>query len=413
VILLAYLLFIASLQNASAGGLDKLLKNLRATQKNLVERNTELQKFSVTLEESVAKRTAELDAANRSNERRARQFEAITQISRVLNQTQNLENLLLQTTEVISRLFTFYHVGVFLLDDNNEFAVLVAANSEGGQKMLARNHKLRVGQTGIVGYVSGSALPRIALDTGSDAIYFDNPDLPETRSEMALPLLHAEKHVIGVLDVQSREPDAFGQEDLQTLAILADQVAVAIDNARLFEELQKTLQESEVFYRRGLKSGWAKFAQAQKLAGVHRSGLKTSFLEKPVELPGAFEAARTGSVYRNIDDQTKSSQLTLPMKLRDEVVGVLNIRANDNREWNDDDMDIINAIVERAALSIENARLLAESRKIAEREQVIGEISTKISAGTEIEAILRTAVRELGTQIRGAQVTVEIGGGEE
>lgn len=101
------------------------------------------------------------------------------------------------------------------------------------------------------------------------------------------------------------------------------------------------------------------------------------------------------------------------MKLRDEVVGVLNIRANDNREWNDDDMDIINAIVERAALSIENARLLAESRKIAEREQVIGEISTKISAGTEIEAILRTAVRELGTQIRGAQVTVEIGGGEE
>jgi putative methionine-R-sulfoxide reductase with GAF domain len=96
-----------------------------------------------------------------------------------------------------------------------DYAVLSAANSEGGQKMLERNHKLRVGQVGIVGYVAGAGKPRIALDTGSDAIYFNNPDLPETRSEMALPLIQTGGQIVGVLDIQSIEPNAFNPEDSQ------------------------------------------------------------------------------------------------------------------------------------------------------------------------------------------------------
>jgi GAF domain-containing protein len=411
--LIVYVIFIAALQHAYSKGSEKLLENFRKAQEELTDKNRELQELSLNLENSITTRTAELESANQRNERRARQFEAISQVSRVINQTWNLEDLLPQITQTISQQFGFYHVGIFLLDGNNEFAILAAANSEGGQRMLARNHRLRVGQTGIVGNVAGNSIPRIALDTGSDVIYFNNPDLPNTRSEMALPLLRAGRQIIGVLDVQSTEPNAFGQEDIRILTTLADQVSIAIDNARLFEETQKTLLESEAIYRRNLRAGWNRFTRGQNLAGVRRRSLKTNFLLEPMELPDTVEAIRLGSVYKKKTDTDKSSQLTMPMKLRGEVVGMLNVKTEGEREWSADEMDIINAIMERAALSIENARLLDESRRIAEKEHVIGDISAKIGAGTEIETILRTAVRELGAQINGAQVTVEIGGGEE
>ena len=367
-----------------------------------------------TLEERVAKRTDELQTANEMNARRARQFEAIAQVSRAINQTQSLQDILPQITEVICQQFNFYHVGIFLLDANNEYAVLAASNSEGGEKMLARNHKLKIGQVGIVGNVAGTGIPRIALDTGADAIYFNNPDLPETRSEMALPLFRSGQQLIGVIDVQSTQQNAFGQDDIQILTTLADQVSIVIANARLYEETQKALLESETLYRGDIQTGWAKFTRSQKLAGIHRHGMKSNLLLEPMELPGAVEVTRSGDIYqKKADGNDKSTQMTMPMKLRGEIVGMLNIKTDSDRIWSADEMDIITAIVERAALSIENARLLNESQKRAFREQTISQMSARIGAGTEIESILKTAVRELGTQIGGAQITVEIGSENE
>jgi len=287
---------------------------------------------------------------------------------------------------------------------------LSAANSEGGQKMLERNHKLRVGQTGIVGYVAGSGKPRIALDTGADAAYFNNPDLPQTRSEMALPLTQSGGQVIGVLDIQSAEPNAFRREDIEILLTLADQVSMAITNARLYEQTQKTLLESEMLYRQNLLSGWRRFSREKKIAGVRRAEMKAELYAEALELPGAQEAIRTGAPYF---ENEKVSQLTLPMKLRDEVVGLLNVKADGSRAWSEDELDIIAAILERAALSIENVRLLEESRMAAEKERAIGEMSAKIGASAQIDIILKTAVRELGSRIGNAQVSVEIGNLEE
>lgn len=408
--LVVYLFFIAVLLQASARGFDKLLDNLRRTQKELTEKNQEMQKFASALEATIESRTAELNIANKGNERRAKQFEAITRISRVISQAQNLETLLPQVTDLISQQFDYYHTGVFLIDSPSEYAVLIAANSAGGQRMLARSHKLRIGQTGIVGYVAGTGLPRIALDTGSDAIYFNNPDLPETRSELALPLLRKGNEIIGVLDVQSREPNAFTQEEVRTLSVLADQVSIAIENSRLFEEQEKILLETQAIYSRDLRKGWARFTRAQNISGIHRWNLKSSILPEPLQIPGAVEAIRSGSLYRRTE-KDGSSFFTVPIKLRDKIVGVLNVKAENNRSWSDDEMDLVFAILERAALSIENARLLDDSRRAAEREHAIGEISTKIGAGTQMDEILKIAVRELGAHIIGAQVTVEIGGG--
>lgn len=405
--LVVYVFFIAALQNASRRGFDRLLDNLRSAQNKLTETNRELQKIGVNLEQSVAERTAELDAANQRNERRAMQFEAISQVSRVISQTQSLESLLPQIAQVISQQFGFYHVGIFLLDSNNEYAVLTAANSAGGKRMLARNHKLKAGQVGIVGYVAGTGVPRIALDTTADAIYFNNPDLPETRSEMALPLLRAGKQIIGVLDVQSTEQNAFGQEDIRVLNILAEQVAIAIDNARLYEDTQKALLEAQMIYRGNIRAGWVKFVRAQQLAGVRRRSLRTNFLVEPVELPGESDVILTGRAFKKTDADQKTSSLTVPMKLRGEIVGVMNIKADDNREWNADELDIINAIIERAALSIENARLLTEAQKQVEKERAIGQISAKIGNLVNLENILQTTIQELGNTLPGTDVTIQ------
>jgi putative methionine-R-sulfoxide reductase with GAF domain len=168
--------------------------------------NRELEELTATLEQRVEERTAEFEAANKQTTRRAAQLQAITELSEAIAQFQDLGNLFPAAARLISERFGFYHVGIFLLDSEKEFAILQAANSEGGQRMLERGHRLQLG-TGVVGYAAQTGLPRIALDVGSDAVFFDNPDLPDTRSEVALPLI-SRGDTIGVLDAQSTEAGA-------------------------------------------------------------------------------------------------------------------------------------------------------------------------------------------------------------
>jgi GAF domain-containing protein/HAMP domain-containing protein len=362
------------------------------------------------LEKRVDDRTAELTEATQRVERRARQFASISEISRVINQTQSLQDLLPQISQVISQQLGFYHVGIFLLNATNEYAELAAANSEGGQRMLARGHKLKVGQVGIVGNVANTGVPRIALDTVEDAVFFNNPDLPETHSEMALPLFRAGRQIIGVLDVQSTETNAFTQEDIQVLSALAEQVSIAITNSRLYEETQKALIEADMVYRSQLRTGWQKYTRNLKLAGIRRKGTRSVLLSEPVDVPGFETVTTTGGIVevKPQDDRTGGYQITLPVKLRGEIVGVLNLKSDEPREWTPDQLDIINAIVERAALSIESSRLLLESQRQAAKERIIGEISAKVSTFTNRNNILQAAAEEIGRALPGADITIQV-----
>jgi len=392
------------LQRAEVYGSDEI-----ASLANAFNRMSgQLNQTVTELEQRVHERTLELETVSAFNERRARQFAAIAQVAGAISASQGLESLLPQIARVISRQFGFYHVGIFLLDSTNEYAILRAANSEGGAQMLKRGHKLRVGQTGIVGAVAENAKPRVVLDTGADAVFFNNPDLPNTHSEMALPLFAAGRKVIGVLDVQSEEANAFRQEDIETLSTLSDQVSIAIANARLFEETRRALNEADVIYRRNLRAGWSKFTRAQKLTGIRRIGGESSILSETLEIPGMKDASRSGEIHsgKNIT-QDGDSHLTIPIKLRDEVVGVLNVHTDAGRDWSQDDLDIVTAIIERAALSIENARLLSESQKLANKERVISEIAAKVSSHTNRDNILQVAVSEIGRMIPGAEVVIQ------
>ncbi|MCK5318135.1 MAG: GAF domain-containing protein, partial [Anaerolineales bacterium] len=169
-------------------------------------------------------------------EDRTRQIRTASEVARDAVAIRDVESLLNETVNLITSRFGFYHAGVFLLDRGRENAVMRAASSDGGKRMIARGFNLPVGKVGIVGYATGTGKPRIALDVGEDQVHFANPDLPETRSEMALPL-RAGDQIIGALDVQSKDPNAFDDEDILVLQTMADQLAVAIENARLIGEL--------------------------------------------------------------------------------------------------------------------------------------------------------------------------------
>ncbi len=355
-----------------------------------------------SLETNIQERTLELATANEKNERRARQFETIAHITRTISSTRELNSLLSQTADIISREFGFYHVGIFLLDVAKEYAVLSATNSEGGQFMLERGHRLKVGEMGIVGFVTKTGKARVALDTGTDAVFFNNPDLPNTRSEISLPLKVGDE-IIGALDVQSTEANAFSQEDINILSTLADQVSIAVQNARQFEETRRALNESEALSRQFIQTGWQNFTQVQKLAGIHHTGAKSSLLYTTKGNGKGEYPLSTGQ----LKARERGAHLSLPLKLRGEVIGSVDVHSPDNAQWDQDELDIVTAIIERAALAMENARLLAESQKLAAKERTIGNISAKISAQSDIDELLKTAVQELGRTLPGMDITVQ------
>lgn len=340
------------------------------------------------LELRVAERTEALRNANEKNTHRAAQFEAIARVARTISSTQDLNSLLPQITQVISQQFGFYHAGIFLNDTREEYAVLVAANSEGGKRMLARRHRLKVGETGIVGYVTASGKPRLALNTGADAVFFENPDLPNTHSEIALPLRISDR-VIGALDVQSTETNAFSQEDVNILSTLADQVSVAIQNARYYEQTKQALAQAQAASRQLSRQAWKTFVETDPLLGYQ------------------FDGVNAQPVHRSTD-RPDNSGLAVPLRLRGQTIGTLRLSSIDpHREWSDDEIAMAQAAAERTAIALEGARLLQEAQKRAAKERTIGDISAKIGNLVDIDNILQTAIQELSRNMPDAEVAIQ------
>ncbi len=339
-----------------------------------------------------------LRAQTRDLMRRTRYLEAAAAVARDATSVLDMQELLARVVMLISEQFGFYHTGIFLLDATGEWAELRAASSEGGHRMLARGHRLRVGEQGIVGYVTGHGEPRIALDVGKDAVYFDNPDLPETRSEIALPL-RARGKILGALDVQSTEPEAFTEEDMGVLQTLADQVAMAVSNAQLFAESQAALEMERRAYGEIGREAWRELLRAQADRGYLYAGAS---IVPAVEgwSPTMLQAARTG---RSVtEDGTGTSALAVPIKIRDQVIGVLNVRKSKADEtWRADEIGLLEMLADQLGVALESARLFQEAQHRAARERLTGEVVDQMRRAVDIDALLQTALHEL-TAVTGA-----------
>lgn len=367
-----------------------------------------LEDLNATLEQRVTERTEEIERVNKETLRRASQLKAVTELSEAIAQLQDLNEIFPATTRLISERFGFYHVGIFLIDRDREFAILQAANSEGGQRMLQRSHRLRLG-VGVVGFSAQTGQPRIALDVGADAVYFNNPDLPNTRSEVALPM-KVRTETIGVLDVQSTEAGAFSGEDLQVLTALANQVSIALENAKLLTETRAALMQVQEVYNEFTRVEWSRtIAQTEQPGFRYQTG-RIEMLEKALQSSEIISAVQSGEIVSNQNNGSmeKRSAVAIPVKLRGEVIGVLHIESNDPvKQWQADEVSLVQAVAERAAFAMENARLFQDARRRATKERLISEATARISGALNMENILQSTAEELERVLGGSEILIQ------
>lgn len=375
------------------------LVNIRRRQEveaDLRRSNQALEEARNTLEERVEQRTADL-------ERRTWELETAAEVARDAAGLRDFDALLTTTVERISQRFGYYHAGIFLVDESGESAILRAASSEGGQQMLERGHKLPKGK-GIVGSVLETERPRIALDVGEDVRWFDNPDLPKTRSEMALPL-HVRGELLGVLDVQSEQPSAFTSEDVEVMQVLADQLGLALENARLLGESQRTIEELQAAYGEYARRTWL---ERRKSTALAYDGVSVRPVDA-AEVPGVKEALQRGQVVMEQAPDGEGSTVTVPLFLRDQVIGVVALEEQSAvHEWSEDQIQAIQDLTNRIGQSLESARLLEETQSRARRERVIREISSQMRETLDVRTVLRTMTDELYEALDLEEVVVQL-----
>ncbi len=362
----------------------------------------ELESINRTLELQVRQRTGELQIANGQLLAKSAKLQAAAEISQsiLLNPSDKVDDLLMRAARLISEKLGYYHVGVFLIDSNRDFAILKASNSKGGQEMLALGHQLRVGGTGIVGYVSQSGISRIALDTGADAIFFNNPHLPGTRSELAVPIKYG-SNTIGVLDVQSTQSSAFNEEDAGTLSTIANQLALILRQKLELDTVGRDglLRPLRAFDNRLSQMGYS-FNNDGSI--VENTVPPSPFLERALSSGETISAVKTA--------RGNSALLIVPVRVREQVIGVIQIESSDeSRNWTEDEILLVQSVSDRAGLALDNAGLLENATRRAVQEETISHLTNQIGASTDFERIMRTTVQELGLALGASRSFIQIG----
>jgi GAF domain-containing protein len=347
------------------------------------------------LEKRVHERTRELES-------QTNRLRLTAQIARDAASVRNVNSLLDQATALILERFNLYHTAIFLMDQQREYAVLTASPTEAGRQMLAENYKLRTGGQDIIAEVAktGEAITRL------DSIHSNHPLLPNTRSEMALPL-KVEGNLIGVLDVQSERPQAFAQDDVAIMQILADQLATAIERTLLLNRVEQNLSELEQAYGQFTRQSWRTFED--KTLGSTGYRFDNVRLQPIKEIPAqGQEAVRTGKtvLYDNGAKLSEKNLVAIPIKLRGKTIGVVTVQLKEG--YSQTTISTLEAAIERLAASLESARLYEEARMRADRELSISRVTTAISASTEYEQILQTTVREIGNLLNDTEVAIQI-----
>ncbi len=375
--------------------LDFILPQLGTILEQSRKLTVELREYQLTLEEQVAERTERLT-------RRNAQLEATATIGREIVSIQDPETLLSQAVKIISDQLDYYHVAIYLTDKLSNDVVLKAASSEGGQLLIYKGHRLEAQETSIVGYVMSRGQARIALDVGQDSMFFGVPELPETRSEMALPLT-ARGQLIGVLDVQSSEPNAFDDQDIAVLQIMADQLAIAIFNAQLFQESEANLRIVQRAFTESSRKAWQELISRNRLrkrydpAGILGEGENWDDLMKSAFLLGRSSA--------------DGNRLAIPIKERGEVIGVIRAYKPLAQDvWKKDELDLMDTLTGQLEVALESARLYEDTQRRARYEQTVGEISTRIRQTLDIESVIKTAVEEIGEKFALSRAEIRLKG---
>lgn len=384
------------------GRLDAAIPTVGSDELSLLA-NT-FNQMGAQLFQSYAELEQRVDNRTREVVRRSAYLEASAQVSHAASSILETDQLIYQAVELIREHFDLYYVGLFLVDDANEWAVLKAGTGAAGQAMLARGHKIKLGE-GMVGWSVVNAQARIALEAGKDAARLATAELPDTRSEAALPLRSRDK-TIGALTVQSAQPDAFDQTAIAVLQTMADQVAIALDNTRLFAESKKALEAERLAFGEASRQAWA-----QILHSHHMDYLCTLRGMSPSTgpwKPAMVQASQTGQTI-----QDGHLNVAIPIKVRGETVGVIEFRKPTNvGEWTTEEITLTEALTDQLGVALESARLYQDTQRRAARERILREVTARIRSSTDPETVLRSLLREVGT-ILNRPTFVRLGSPEE
>lgn len=322
-----------------------------------------LEALQTTLEQQVQERTKQLTATNEVTKAAASSLDPDQLIARVVN--------------LFPERFGYYYAAIYLVDSSQRWAELEYATGEAGKVLKQNRHRLEVSGRSMVGSAIREKRPRIAQIASREQQRFENPLLPYTRSELALPLIAGDR-VLGALNVQSMKEADFTPEVIETMQSMAGQVAIALENARLFQEAQRVIQEMRAVQQQYLLEGWQSFTS-------ENDSLEYAVGDEVRENPKTMEVA---------------------ISLRDQILGQILLESNE--EWTPDQQSLVDAVAKQAAVALENARLVSESRQSAVRERMLAEINSKVWSAATIDSILQTTIKELGRRLDASQATIEL-----
>lgn len=373
-------LFAKSISNPLAQLMDAFIEveNGDLSTRAPVISSDEVSQLSIYFNRMVARLEELQGGLEKRVDERTAQLKAINEVGRVATSILDPDELLNRVVNLITKEFGYYYSAIYLIDQSDQWCELKEATGEEGKVFKEGKHRVEITNLNIIGKTIRTRQAQILLDVGDQAVQFDNPILPYTRSELSLPLLVGDQ-ILGALDVHSAEEAAFNEEDIETLQNMANQVAISLDNARLFQETRQGLNEMRNIQKQYLREAWID-------SHLPQGGISLSLGE-------GSEASETNIV-------------EVPIALRDQIIGQLKLEGEE--ALSAEDKNWIQAIATQAALALENARLLEESQSAAMREKFVTEITNKIWASTSIDGILQTTVRELGQILDATEATIEI-----
>lgn len=362
------------------------------------------------------------ESALEASEARFKLSEVTSQITQRISSRLGLDEVLNTAINyIVTNYPDIYHAQIFLVDETDNKARLVASTGEAGQKLLARQHSLDVGSQSVIGQVTATAEAVVARARATGSVHRANEYLPDTKVEAAFPLIIGGK-VIGVLDLQSTRLFAFPELDLPVFQTLADHIAISIDNARLFEETSQQLQENarlaaqaqetlnrvELLNRRLTSQAWSEFlgvSQAQP-------GLDIDFASGAAQPNSSWTPEMEAAVYENSIIEREADgrrMLIFPVRVRGEVIGAMEFELDAGGQITPEDRQLIAEVSERFGLAAENARLFSESQRIAQREALINEVGARLQATSNVETTLNQAARSLQQMLKAGRVSIRLG----
>ncbi len=412
-------------------GLSEAIERSRRNEHAQLEANRELGMLQASLEHRVAERTSEL-------ERRSVQLQAAAEVGQAVSSILDTGTLIWRVTELIQERFDLYHVGLLLLDAAGEWAVYRAGSGEAGRGLQEQGFRLRVGGNSMVGWCTANSQVRVSQDVGEDEIHFAHTLVPQTRSEAALPLI-ARGQVLGALSVQSSQVGTFDPSTVAALQTMADQVAVALDNARLFAESEEALETTRRAYGELSRQAWTDLLRGRTDWGYRfdHQGLSTADGDWQPEM---IDAVRAGQVVvRNVgltssldreavvgddpetlggedsrtglrEDGLTGPALAVPLKVREDVIGVLSFHKDPGDEaWTSGETELLHRLTDQLGAALESAQLFQQTQRRAAREQVIRQVTDQMRRAVDVEAILKSTVAELAEALGVPRAYIRLG----